>query len=367
MVSLFDALNTNIHLTLLPCILGAAYPVLYTGVRELFFTKKNLTFITKCFIWTGVFYGLHKLDFIWAVDKPEYFGVGFSIALFMILSFIMFSTAAVLEAISIENTRIKLQMEYRAALMNSSKLASLGEMAGGVSHEIKNPLAVIQLHADLVKNALKKGKMDREALLGRMKSITETIQKIVRVITHLRYFSRDSRNDPLEDVPIQDVINQTLSFCEVRFRENGVDIIKEISSDAVVRCRPAQLAQALLNLLNNSFEAVSENPAEQKIIRIEVLSLEPNKVQLKVCDNGRGIPAKIRSRIFDPFFTTKDIGEGMGLGLSVALGMIESQQGTLYLEESSEQTCFVIELQKLALPIPQSVKFTATNSIDFIY
>lgn len=200
-----------------------------------------------------------------------------------------------------------------------------------------------------------------------MKSITETIQKIVRVITHLRYFSRDSRNDPLEDVPILDVINQTLSFCEVRFKENGVDIIKEISADAVVRCRPAQLAQALLNLLNNSFEAVSENPAEQKIIRIEVLSLEPNKVQLKVCDNGRGIPAKIRSRIFDPFFTTKDIGEGMGLGLSVALGMIESQQGTLYLEESSEQTCFVIELQKLAIPIPQSMKFTATNSIDFIY
>lgn len=343
----FYGLGFNVNIMILPSLLGAVFPMLSTAVRELFFNKSKPTFITKCLIWTGVLQSLHMLDYAYAVDKPELMGLGFSIATFCIFSFVMFSSAAVMESTSIENAKIKLQMQYRTMLTNSSKLASLGEMAGGVAHEINNPLTVILLQADVIKNALLKKELNHEVILPKMDAISDAVQRIVKVITNLRYFSRDSSNDPLVEAPILDVINQTLSFCEARFKENGVEIIKGNIPHLKIRCRPAQLAQALLNLLNNSFEAVLNNPANQKIIRIEVNSTGQNIVTVRVSDNGPGIPKEIRDKVFDPFFTTKDIGEGMGLGLSVSLGMIESQKGSLKLDESSPETCFVIELHEI--------------------
>jgi C4-dicarboxylate-specific signal transduction histidine kinase len=259
------------------------------------------------------------------------------------MGFFMFSFAAVMESILVENTKIKLQIQYKAMLTHSYKLASLGEMAGGVAHEINNPLTVIQLHSDAFKRLFNKGELDQAAVGKRIEAITNSVNRIVKVITNLRYFSRDASQDPMTEASIQSVIDQTLTFCKLRFMEKGVEIKSRDIPDLKVRCRPAQLAQALLNILNNSFEAVVRDSHTEKVILLEVSEVHQEAL-IRITDSGPGIPQDIRDRIFDPFFSTKDIGEGMGLGLSVSMGMIESQNGRLKLDETSEQTCFVIQL-----------------------
>jgi signal transduction histidine kinase len=339
---IFNFLNLNTNIMALPAVMGVAYPILSTGIRELFHSKKKFSFITKCFIWAVMINALHDLDYAYAIDKPDLIIPGFSFALLSIFSVMMFSSAAVMESLSVEMTKIKMQMEYRAMITNTLRLASLSEMAGGVAHEINNPLAIIQLHSDYINRSMAKGELDPDRIKLSAKTISETVTRIVKIITNLRYFSRDASQDALTETSVSEVINQTLSFCELRFNDQGVKVQKGQVPEIKVLCRPVQLSQALLNLLNNSFDSVLQNEHE-KWIKIEA-KLINHFVEIRIIDNGPGIPDNIREKIFDPFFTTKEIGKGMGLGLSASLGMIETQNSSLILDASAAQTCFIIRI-----------------------
>jgi nitrogen-specific signal transduction histidine kinase len=334
---IFRFLNVDVNLMVLPSLIGATYPMFETGYYEFFVDKEKPSFITKCFIGSGIFYSLHMLDYAYAFDKPEILIIGFFIACCCIFSFMTFSTASVIESIMYENAYFKMQMQYKVMLTNSSKLASLGEMAGGMAHEINNPLAVIQLQSDLLKRSLEGKDLDR------MNAISESLSRISKVITNLRHFSRDTSKDPIVPYSVKDVVDQTLSFCRSRFADQGIQIQIEEFTDFEILCRPIQLSQAILNLLNNSFESLEKSDVLNKLIRIEV-EKTATMGKIRVIDNGQGVPSVISDRIFDPFFTTKEIGHGMGLGLSVSLGMIEAQNGTLALDSNQSHTCFTISL-----------------------
>jgi hypothetical protein len=122
-------LNVDVNLMVLPCLIGATYPMFETGYYEFFIDSEKPSFVTKCFIGSGIVYSLHMLDYAYAVDKPEILIIGFFIACCCIFSFMTFSTASVIESIMYENAYFKMQMQYKVMLTNSSKLASLGEMA----------------------------------------------------------------------------------------------------------------------------------------------------------------------------------------------------------------------------------------------
>ena len=128
------------------------------------------------------------------------------------------------------------------------------------------------------------------------------------------------------------------------------NIILKVSEipQVTVLAREAQLAQVLLNLLNNSFDAVEE--ITNKWVSIDVIDKD-KKFQIRVTDSGAGIPSEILDKVMYPFFTTKEVGKGTGLGLSISKGIVEEHKGRIFIDPSMQNTCFVIEFDKYLDPV----------------
>lgn len=246
---------------------------------------------------------------------------------------------------STEEIQTEMQMaEAKAKMISSTKMAALGEMSGGIAHEINNPLTVIQARAFQLQQMVDAGKTDPLKIKQAAESISRTADKIARIIKSLRSFAREGTYDPFEVVPVKQVIEETLEFCRTRFYNHGVDIeVAPIDPDLEVECRLIQIEQVLLNLLNNSFDAIAD--LKDKWIRIKVEETQDN-VEISVSDSGGGIPAAIADQIMLPFFTTKEVGKGTGLGLSISAGIIKSHKGELRLQPEAPNTTFVIKLPR---------------------
>ena len=228
--------------------------------------------------------------------------------------------------------------------VHSSKMASLGEMAGGVSHEINNPLSIIEGNAAKIIRVLEKETLDIEELKKAAGKIETTTERIAKIIRGLRSFSRDGAKDPFIPTTIQSLIDETLSFCEARLTNHRIQLkINPFDPELKIDCRGVQLSQVILNLINNSSDAIQSlsNPW----IQLNVQDLGAS-IEISVTDSGKGIPTEVAEKIMQPFFTTKGIGKGTGLGLSINKGIIESHQGKFYLDTDCPNTRFVIELPK---------------------
>ena len=233
----------------------------------------------------------------------------------------------------------------KAMLNNNAKLASLGEMAGGVAHEINNPLATIQLIASQLGDVLAEPELDKELAIAMSESITKTTDRIAQIVQGLRTFSRDGSQDPFRRVPVRQLVADTASFCMERLRSGGIEFrIDEISDDLFFDGRAVQVSQVLLNLLNNAHDAIQ--PLDKKWVRISVRSADSN-LEIRVTDSGDRISPQIQAKLFQPFFTTKEIGKGTGMGLSISLGIVKSHHGELFLDPNCANTCFVIRLPRL--------------------
>lgn len=233
--------------------------------------------------------------------------------------------------------------ESRAQLILTSKMSALGEMAGGVAHEINTPLAVIQMRSDQLFDDITDGSANQETLLNAVKVIDVTVKRIAKIISGLRSFSRDGRKDPMILSSISQIVDDTFSLCKEKFNSHGVELEFIKSTDVEIECRPGEIAQVLLNMLNNAFDAIQ--PLSKKWVKIE-LEQTQTSLSLKVTDSGCGIPVDIQKKMMQPFFTTKEIGKGTGLGLSISKGLIESHGGSICIDNSSPNTCLVISLPK---------------------
>lgn len=245
-----------------------------------------------------------------------------------------------------ERAQEKLIEEQRQAMIESARLSSLGEMAASIGHEINNPLAIIQGSAELMLTAIERGgSLDEEKLKRSMERISTTVSRIAKIIVGLKSFARDGRKDPLAPASLKSVIGEALELCQTRFRNNGVELHLDLpEKDVLVAARPVQLAQLLVNLLNNSFDAISQQNAK----RVEIaLRLEGERVALRVLDNGPGVPEELREKIMQPFFTTKAPGKGTGLGLSLSRSIVEDHGGRLVVKTVNGMTCFEADLPAL--------------------
>ena len=231
--------------------------------------------------------------------------------------------------------------EMEAKVISSSKMALLGEMATGVAHEVNNPLAIIGGTASFLKEALKSKRLDDEKLATKLDSIERNVSRIAKVIRGLRVFAKDAELDPKENVSANQVVQETLGLCQKKMVHKGIELQLNLEPDLRANCNSTQISHVLLNLLNNSMDAVSE--LDTKWIRIEAMS-EKQSIIFKVIDSGTGIPAANVEKIMLPFFTTKPTGQGMGLGLSISKGIAESNGGSLALDRASQNTCFVLSL-----------------------
>ena len=252
-----------------------------------------------------------------------------------------------------ENNKMKaLIQSQQTQMMASAKLSSLGEMAGGVAHEINNPLAVIQGRTSQLLRLNQKNELTPEVLTKHLESINSTTMRIARIVKGLRTFSRGSEDDPFEPTPLRSTLEETVELCRDKFRANGVNLIVANVPDLTFPARATQISQVLLNLLNNACDAVEESI--DKWVILEAFTTPLNQVEILITDSGPGIPPELEEKIMEPFFTTKGVGKGTGLGLSISRGIIENHGGKLMLDRSFSNTRF-----KITLPLGEIKKQAA--------
>ena len=211
----------------------------------------------------------------------------------------------------------------QAELVQAGKLSALGKMSAGISHELNQPLTAIRSFAENANAFLDKGQPERAT--ENLNRISEMARRMGRIIKNLRAFARQE-HEALTDVSINAVIDIVLELSANRIADEGVTLIWEPSEDVVVRGGEVRLQQVLTNLVSNALDAMQSS--KKKELRILVETLGP-KVRVAVQDTGPGIVDP--ERIFDPFYSTKDVGSanGMGLGLSISYGIVQSFGGVI--------------------------------------
>lgn len=234
-----------------------------------------------------------------------------------------------------------IQMQ-RGQIMQASKLTSMGEMAGGIAHEINTPLGIIALSVAQVIRNLESSPVKIDESRTYLVKISKTVERISKIVKGLRQISRDGTHENEEIFLVSELVNDVLDLCGERFRAQGVKMTVDISSDKYIKAKKVQLSQVLLNLLSNGLYA-AKMCGEQGWVKI---ICEPNEknVRLRIVDAGRGIDKKILDKIFTPFFTTKDIGEGTGLGMSISSNIIKSHHSELRYEVFNGHTSFYFDL-----------------------
>lgn len=225
-----------------------------------------------------------------------------------------------LKALRNREERIK---GFEAQLVQANKLSSLGELAGSIAHEIKNPLISIQGFAKRIAKVEDTARVRQYAEL-----IDQEAGRLARVLLKLLDFSRMDQPST-EDCDLNDIVDDTVLFMEhhlTRFKNVNVEISRS-SDPVVVRVDRIHIQQALVNLINNAAQAMPEGGT----IRISSGPREDFGF-ITVTDEGGGIDKEIMDRIFEPFFTTKPRGEGTGLGLSLSKKLLEANGGSISVE-----------------------------------
>ncbi len=245
--------------------------------------------------------------------------------------------------------RKKLEGELQVSRIRqeeASRLATLGETASGIAHEINNPLNVLVGIAELMKDKVEKsGAIEKNKLNEYCDKIVTYSMRIAKIIKGLRSISRDASQDPFTEISINNLIDETLELCRQQFLYRGIQIECKVPEQVIlIEGRYAQLSQILMNLLNNAKDAIEnlKNPT----IYIEVLQEDKWGI-IRVWDNGEGVSEEIESKIMNPFFTTKPVGKGTGLGLSISYSIASDHLGSLILNRKVAASCFELKIPLL--------------------
>jgi PAS domain S-box-containing protein len=239
-----------------------------------------------------------------------------------------------------ERKQLEAQLEVsREQAMISARLSELGMMAGSIAHEINNPLSVIHASASDLLEMAETGSVPIEELRIASSRIKRTADRISKIVKSLRQIARKGNDDPFQRASAVEIVEQVLDLSRERFRVNSVRLdTTVVDAEVFVLCREVQIAQVLLNLLLNAFDAAVEGGGE-KWVRVEVTRHEQT-VMFAVIDSGPGVPAELKTRIMEPFYTTKPVGKGTGLGLSLSKAFVEEHGGALVVSERENHTCF---------------------------
>lgn len=225
-------------------------------------------------------------------------------------------------------------------LIGQSKYAELGLMSAGIAHEINNPLAVIQAKTSQLLRLYRDPSKSKELGEG-LEQILFTSERINRTIQGIREFVHQDENAQHSSFSMEELINSVLSFCGQRLKNHGINLRLYGVENLMVTGNKIQLEQILLNLINNSFDAIEFLP--EKWIEVSAENKD-GKIRLFFKDSGAGIPVEFVDKIMEPFFSTKDLSKGTGMGLSLARGIAEQHGGDLSYVKDSTHTTFLLEL-----------------------
>jgi PAS domain S-box-containing protein len=214
------------------------------------------------------------------------------------------------------------QKHLQESLMQSQKMEALGRVAGGIAHEINNPMGVILGFAQSIARRVE----ENNPLYLPLRSIEREAIRCKKLIVDLLTFSRTARSEP-ELMNLNNIINEALTFVETQAKVQSVEIIKAFDSNLPrITANRNKIEQVIVNLCNNAIDAM---PAGGDITITTLASENAKNIILKVRDTGTGMPKEIIPKIFDPFFTTKDVGKGTGLGLSLCYEIVKEHKGSI--------------------------------------
>jgi PAS domain S-box-containing protein len=245
-------------------------------------------------------------------------------------------------------------------LMQTDKMAGLGQLVSGIAHELNNPLTGIMGFAQLL---LGRGLTPPQAADARL--IYEEAERAARIVKNLLLFARDARPER-DRVQLNEIVEKTLALRNYELRVENISLTMDLDASLPpIIANPAQLQQVFLNLVVNAEQAIRQGAGEGNIY---VRTWQPSRgcVALEILDNGPGIPADVMPRIFDPFFTTKPAGLGTGLGLSIAFGILKAHGGEIsVVSTQGNGAAFRVELPASDRAVPAVVPLdTRTEEIS---
>lgn len=240
------------------------------------------------------------------------------------------------------NTKLRDEIEERhraeaelrttqVELVQASKMAALGQMAAGLSHELNQPLAAIRSYAENAINFLDRQRT--ETAKSNLTGIAELTDRMARIIKNLRTYSRNEQV-PARPVLLQNAIHEALSLLHGRLTQVDISVALDTPVDLPpVMAGDVRLQQVFVNLFTNAIDAMKDAPERTLSIRA---TSDEGGVQVCVQDTGPGVPAEVLENVFDPFYSTKDVGEGMGLGLSITYGIVRRFGGVITVSNAPE-------------------------------
>ncbi|WP_440973232.1 sensor histidine kinase [Pseudomonas koreensis] len=224
-------------------------------------------------------------------------------------------------------------------LVQSAKLAALGQMSAALAHEINQPLTAQRMQLATLRLLLEHGRVD-DAYKA-LKPVDEMLTRMASLTGHLKTFARKSPSGLRERLDLATVVDQSLQLLDARLRDEQVSLVLHLTRPAWVRGDAIRLEQVLINLLRNALDAMQGKPGKRLEIRLEV---DEQLWRLSVIDNGGGIAEEHLNQVFDPFFTTKPVGDGLGLGLAVSFAIVHESGGRLSVENGSAGAVFSVTL-----------------------
>ncbi len=237
--------------------------------------------------------------------------------------------------------------EQQEKLVAASRLSAIGEMAAAITHEINNPLSVILGRTEMLKSILEEKNLNRDEIQHIADTIEITGQRIAKIVRSMKTMAHHQELEPTDKVSIEALLEDSQELCFSRFEKNSIHFKKYfVPKNLFVQCRSHEVVQVLVNLFNNSFDAISG--LEERWIQIDVIE-QIESVQISVMDSGSGISIETQKKMFNPFFSTKSVRYGTGLGLSISQGLLSKNGGYLEYDSLSPHTRFIVTLPKVKM------------------
>jgi two-component system NtrC family sensor kinase len=246
---------------------------------------------------------------------------------------------------------------FQSKLLQTEKMAALGQLVSGIAHELNNPLTAIMGYAQLLLgHGLKPGH------LTETKHIYQEAERARRIVKNLLFFARENKPERSR-ADLNEIVERTLALRSYELKIENIIVETSLAEDLPsTLADPYQLQQVLLNLLVNAEQALLESRGSGHVY-IRTFQSALRRVSLEIIDDGPGIPSEISSRVFDPFFSTKPPGVGTGLGLSIVYGIVHQHEGDVYFENRTQGGVrFVVDLPIVAVAASDSVKRISADS-----
>jgi signal transduction histidine kinase len=246
--------------------------------------------------------------------------------------------------------RLRELQTAQITLIQSGKLAALGEVSSGLAHELNNPLTIVAGYLEHIHTAIKNAAVfpiDFVEVESHFQKVERNLDRMNVIIRHIMEFARES--EPVkEPVMLHEVIQKSFTLISEQLRLKKIQVETDLCSTLIAEINTSKMEQVFINLLSNARDAIVEAHGDEGgKIRIVSRMVSDSELEIEISDNGIGMTEETRSKIFNPFFTTKEVGQGTGLGLSISHGIVQDHGGKITcVSERAKGTAFHIRLPR---------------------